>query len=87
MYIFFYFFGLFLLKGILHPKMEIMSSFTHPLIFQNLYDLLSSEEQKKELFIVEYSSCSFPENDCEWWLKFHLFPLTKLLFDFRRHEI
>ncbi len=67
--------------------MEILSSFAHPLIFQNLYDLISSEEQQKELFIAEYSSYPFPENDCEWLLKFLLLPHTKLFYDFRRFEI
>jgi len=35
------------LKGIVHPKMKIRSSFTHPQVVPNMYEFLSSTEQKK----------------------------------------
>ncbi len=34
------------LKGIVHPKMKIMSSFTHPQVVPNLYECLCSAEHK-----------------------------------------
>jgi len=34
------------LKGILHPKIKILSSFTHPQVVSNLYEFLSSVEHK-----------------------------------------
>ncbi len=35
------------LKGIVHPKMKIVSSFTHPqVVHSNLYECLCSAEQK-----------------------------------------
>ncbi len=34
------------LKGIVHPKMEILSSFTHPQEVPNLYEFLCSAEHK-----------------------------------------
>ncbi len=33
-------------KGIVHPKMKILSSFTHPQVFPNLYECLCSAEHK-----------------------------------------
>ncbi len=33
-------------KGIVHPKMKILSSFTHPQVVPNLYECLSSAEHK-----------------------------------------
>ncbi len=33
-------------KGIVHPKMKILSSFTHPKVVPNLYEFLSSAEHK-----------------------------------------
>ncbi len=36
----------FLLKGIVHPKMKILSSFTHPQVVPNLYECLCSAEHK-----------------------------------------
>jgi len=33
------------IKGILHPKMKTLSSFTHPQVVANLYEFLSSEER------------------------------------------
>jgi len=35
-----------LLKGIVHPKMKILSSFTHPQVVANLHEFLSSSEHK-----------------------------------------
>ncbi len=34
------------LKGIVHPKMKILSSFTHPQVVPNLYECLCSAEHK-----------------------------------------
>ncbi len=34
------------LKRIVHPKMKILSSFTHPQVVPNLYEYLSSAEHK-----------------------------------------
>jgi len=34
-------------NGIVHFKMKIMSSFTHPQIVSNLYECLSSAEHRK----------------------------------------
>ncbi len=33
-------------KGIVHPKMKILSSFTHPQVVHNLYEILCSAEHK-----------------------------------------
>ncbi len=33
-----------LIKGIVHPKMKIVSSFTHPQVVPNLYECLCSAE-------------------------------------------
>ncbi len=38
------------LKGILHPKMLILSSFTHPQVVPNLYECLCSAEHKGRYF-------------------------------------
>ncbi len=35
-----------LVKGIVHPKMKILSSFTHPQVVPNLYECLCSAEHK-----------------------------------------
>ncbi len=35
-----------LLKEIVHPKMKILSSFTHPQVVSNLYEFLCSAEHK-----------------------------------------
>ncbi len=41
------FFGVnFPFKGIVHPKMKILSSFTHPQLVPNLYECLCSAEHK-----------------------------------------
>ncbi len=34
------------LKGIVHPKMKILSSFTHPQVVPNLYECLCSAEHR-----------------------------------------
>ncbi len=36
----------FYVKGIVHPKMKIVSSFTHPQVVPNLYEWLCSAEHK-----------------------------------------
>jgi len=36
-----------LFKGILHPKIKILSSFTYPQVVANLYEFLSSAEHKR----------------------------------------
>ncbi len=38
------------LKGIVHPKMKILSSFTHPQVVPNLYEYLCSAEYKGRYF-------------------------------------
>jgi len=38
-------------KGIVHPKMKILSVFTNPHVVPNLYDLVSSEEHKTRYFV------------------------------------
>ncbi len=38
------------LKGIVHPKMKILSSFTHPQVVPNLYECLCSAEHKGRYF-------------------------------------
>jgi len=43
------------LKGIVHPQMEILSSFPHSQIIPNLFDFFSSE-RKKEDFLFPYTS-------------------------------
>jgi len=35
-------------KGIVHPKMKMLSSLTHPQVVTNLYKFLSSFEHKKK---------------------------------------
>ncbi len=41
---------LFLIKGTVHPKMKILSSFTHPRVIPNLYKFLSYVEHKRRYF-------------------------------------
>ncbi len=36
-----------LFKGIVHPKMKILSSFTHPQVVPNLYECVCSAEHKE----------------------------------------
>ncbi len=38
------------LKGIVHPKMKILSSFTHPQVVPNLYECLCTAEHKVRYF-------------------------------------
>ncbi len=38
------------IKGIVHPKMKILSSFTHPQVVPNLYEFLCSAEHKGRYF-------------------------------------
>ncbi len=37
---------LFIIKGIVHPKMNILSSFTHPQVVLNLYECVCSAEHR-----------------------------------------
>ncbi len=37
-------------KGIAHPKMKMLSSFTHPHVIPNLYKFLSYVEHKRRYF-------------------------------------
>jgi len=39
-----------MLKGIVHPKMAILSSFTHPQVVPNLFEFISSAEHKRRHF-------------------------------------
>jgi len=50
------------LKGILHPKMKILSSFTHPQVVANLFEFLSSAEHTGRYFEerLEPNSCLPP---------------------------
>ncbi len=54
---------LFLIKGTVHPKMKILSSFTHPHVIPNLYKFLSYVEHKRRYF-EEF-----------WWTKKLLAPI------------
>jgi len=49
-------------KGILHPKMKILSSFTRPQVVANPYEFLSSAEHKGRYFEerLELNSCLAP---------------------------
>ncbi len=38
------------LKWIVHPKMKILSSFTHPQVVPNLYEFLCSAKHKRRYF-------------------------------------
>ncbi len=38
------------IKGIVHPKMKILSSCTHPQVVSNLYEFLCSAEHKGRYF-------------------------------------
>ncbi len=38
------------IKGIVHPKMNILASFTHPHVVPNLYKFLSYNEHEKIYF-------------------------------------
>ncbi len=43
------------LKGTVHPKMKILSSFTHPQVDQNLYECVCSEHKGRyfeEKFVI-----------------------------------
>ncbi len=39
-----------LLKGIVHPKVKILSSFTYPQVIPNLYEFRISVELKRRYF-------------------------------------
>lgn len=43
-------------KPIVHPKINIRFSFTHPLVISNLYDFLSTKSEKRNF---EMSGCVF----------------------------
>ncbi len=42
--------GVIRIKGIVHPKVKLMSSFTHPQEVPNLYEYLCSAEHKGRYF-------------------------------------
>jgi len=50
------------IKGIVHPKMKILSSFTYPQVVANLYEFLYSAEHKWRYFEewLEPNSCLAP---------------------------
>jgi len=41
------------LKGTLHQKMKILSSFTQPQVVANLYEFLSSAEHKGRYLVMD----------------------------------
>jgi len=41
------------IKRIGDPKIKILSSFTHPQVVLNLYEFLSSAEQKKQTLMLK----------------------------------
>jgi len=49
------------LKGTVHSKIKMLSSFTHPYVGQDLYECLSSDEHKRryclEMLLTNYSIC------------------------------
>ncbi len=45
-YCYYYYYIVVVVKGIVHPKMKILSSFTHPQVVPNLYEFLCSAEHK-----------------------------------------
>ncbi len=47
LFLFILFLLLYCLKGIVHPKMTILSSFTHPQVVPNLYTFICSAEHKR----------------------------------------
>ncbi len=63
------------IKGIVHPKMKILSSFTHPRVVPNLYECLCSAEHKGR-----YSEeCGKQSSSGE--------PLTSIVFFFPTMEV
>jgi len=68
------------LKGILHPKMKILPSFTHPQVVAILYEFRSSAEHKGRYFEerLEPNSClaplrsMVPKYDFGWSIPFKL---------------
>ncbi len=36
-------------KGIVYPKMKILSSFTHPQVVPNLYEFISAVDNKRRI--------------------------------------
>ncbi len=63
------------LKGIVHPKMKILSSFTHPQVFPNLYECHCSDEHKGR-YSEECGKQSSPGA-----------PLTSMVFFFPTMEV
>ncbi len=63
------------LKGIVHPKMKILSWFTHPHAIPDVYDFLALAEHKQRL-LEHYHSSVGPYNVSEW--------VTKL-WSFQKH--
>ncbi len=83
-----------LLKGIVHPKMKILSSFTHPQVVPNLYECLCSAEHKgryseecgKQQFwgTIDFHSIFFSYYGSQWcpktaWLQ-TFFKITSFVF-------
>ncbi len=64
-----------LLKGIVHPKMKILSSFTHPLVVPNLYECICSAEHKGRY----YEECGKLSSSGA--------PLTSIVFFFPTMEV
>jgi len=50
------------LKGIVHPRIKIVSLFTHPQVVPNLYEFLSSAEHKRRYFeeCLSLNPCGAP---------------------------
>ncbi len=63
------------IKGIAHPKMKIVSSFTHPQVVPNLYECLCSAEHKGRYF----EECGKQSSSGA--------PLTSIMFFFPTMEV
>ncbi len=69
------------IKGIVHPKMKILSSFTHPQVIPNLYAFLCSTEHKGRKFVtrlfwgtIDFHSRRNKYYGSQWWPRTALFP-------------
>jgi len=82
-------------KGILHPKMTILSWLTHPRVDASLYEFLSSDEHKRRYFKewLEPNSCLAPLTSIvekkyygsQWCQKFQSF-INTIPFVFNRSK-
>ncbi len=70
------------IKGIVNPKMTILSSFTHPHVVPNLYAFLSSVEHKDNLMnvgnqtvdvAIDFHSIFFHTVEVNVWFKHQIF--------------